>query len=69
MTNEDEGEGKLLEIEEELEIIDREIEMITENLDSLDETLEYKNRKINLLCEEIAVHDLEDVEPIKFSGL
>ena len=35
----------------------------------MDETLEYKNNKINTMCEDIARNDLESVEPLKFSGL
>ena len=66
---EEEMEGKLFEIEDEIEKIDREIQMITEELDSMDETLEYRNKKINELYEEIAQNDLENVEPLKFSGL
>ena len=67
--NSDEAEGKLLEIEEEMEQLEREIEMITEELESLDETLEFKNKKINSMWEEIAANDLDNVEPLKFSGL
>lgn len=35
----------------------------------MDETLEFKNNKINKMCEEIAQNDLSSVEPLKFSGL
>ena len=46
-----------------------EIDRITENLDSLDETLTYVNNKINQITEEVSAIDIDNIEPIKFSGL
>ena len=42
---------------------------ITESLDSLDDTIDHINKKINVLCEEIAAVDADNIEPLKFSGL
>ena len=62
-------EGKLLELEEELDQILLEMNQITESLDSLDDTIDHINKKINVLCEEIAAVDADNIEPLKFSGL
>lgn len=42
---------------------------MTEHLDSLNETLEFINSKINALTEQIESLDIDNIEPIKFSGL
>lgn len=59
----------MLELEEEMENIGMDINRITDNLDSLDNTLEFINKKINTLTEEIMANDLENIEPLSFSGL
>lgn len=58
-----------MELEETHYIKSMEIDTITENLDSLDETLTFFNNKINGLSEELMSLDIDNIEPIKFSGL
>lgn len=57
-------EGKLYELEEDLDNIAMEMQQITDNLDSMDETLDFINRKINILSEEIAAIDIDNIQPI-----
>ena len=54
-------EGKLYELEEELDNICMEMQNITDNLDSMDETLDFINKKINILSEEIASIDIDNI--------
>ena len=62
-------EGKLYELEEELDNVCMEMQNITDSLDNMDETLDFINKKINLLSEEIASIDIENIQPLQFSGL
>mmetsp|Transcript_35035 Transcript_35035/g.34046 ORF Transcript_35035/g.34046 Transcript_35035/m.34046 type:complete len:202 (+) Transcript_35035:2836-3441(+) len=61
-------EGKVYELEEELDNICVEINNISEELDSKDQTLEFINRKINEYAEELQGMDV-DIEPLNFKGL
>eukprot|EP00347_Sterkiella_histriomuscorum_P016618 403352497 len=62
-------EGKILELEELHYLKSIEVDQITEHLDSLDETLSFVNNKVNKLTEDISALDIDNIEPIKFSGL
>lgn len=68
-TADESDEGRILEIEELHYQKTMEVDQVTEHLDSLDETLSFVNNKINELTEQIASLDIDNVEPIKFSGL
>lgn len=62
-------EGKILELEEELYLLFMEMNNITETLDSKDQTLGFLNNKINSLTEEVITLDIDNIQPLKFSGL
>jgi hypothetical protein len=47
-----------------MDTLSLELDRITENLDSMDQTLEFINKKINNLSEEIMANDLESIEPL-----
>lgn len=59
----------MLELEEEIDHLCMQIATITEALDSMDQTLDFMNKNINELCEEIASMDSDSIEPLQFSGL
>jgi uncharacterized coiled-coil protein SlyX len=45
------------------------IQNITDALESLDETLNFVSKKINTLTEEVTALDIDNIAPLKFSGL
>ncbi len=70
MQNSDDiDEGRVLEIEDELEAICQDIDSINETLDTLDEHLGFVTDKINELKEQIAGFDPENIKAPRFKGL
>ena len=62
-------EGNMIELDEELYSLCAEINNITDQLDSMDQTLDFINKKIQELSENIIQMDFENIEPLQFSGL
>ena len=58
-----------MELEEKQYQLTIQLEQTTEGLDSMDETFNFLNNKINRITEEVIALDIDNIEPIRFSGL
>ena len=58
-----------MELEEKQYQLTIQLEQTTEGLDSMDETFNFLNIKINRITEEVIALDIDNIEPIRFSGL
>lgn len=62
-------EGRLLEIDDQLNDVGLEINSITETLDMLEETLDFVQSKVNQVTEEINAFDIDSIQPMSFNAL
>ena len=64
-----EDEGRILELDDQINDLDREVQGISDTLDMLQETMEFVKSKLNQVVEEIEGFDLESVSPLSFNAL